>query len=185
MLQGPRSCPCVLRNTALRAGSARGWVRTFSRWYYLAGIIGGVLILVAERLSRRAEPSGADVRRAAERYRQWYGDRALSVIGDHMLGARFAPDSRHTQFLKRVVDKVNSQIEGGERIGEVSAVVLSSDAAGTGQRRPCAWSPRTNSPNHLIASKAKYGVDGARSPPSEDRIRLLRKLLEMLRKSTG
>lgn len=76
--------------------------------FCLAGIIGGVLILVAERLSHRAEPSDADVRRAAERYRQWYGDRALSVIGDHMLGARFAPDSRHTQFLKRVVGELQA-----------------------------------------------------------------------------
>ncbi len=77
-------------------------------YLYLAGIIGGVLILVAERLSRRAEPSDADVRRAAERYRQWYGDRALNVIGDHMLGARFAPDSKHTQFLKRVVGELQA-----------------------------------------------------------------------------
>lgn len=42
--------------------------RAMATWY-VAGIVGGVLILVTERLSRRAEPSEADVRRAAERYR--------------------------------------------------------------------------------------------------------------------
>lgn len=78
------------------------WIyRAFGTWY-VAGMVGGVLILLAERLSRRAEPSDADVRRAAERYRQWYGERASAVVGDHMLGARFAPDSRHRSFLKRV-----------------------------------------------------------------------------------
>lgn len=82
--------------------------RAIATWY-VAGIVGGVLILVAERLSRRADPSDADVRRAAERYRQWYGERALSVVGDHMLGARFAPDGRHGRFLKRVVAELQAR----------------------------------------------------------------------------
>lgn len=82
--------------------------RAMATWY-VSVIVGGVLILAAERLSRRAEPSEADVRRAAERYRQWYGERALSVIGDHMLGARFAPDSRHSCFLKRVVAELQAE----------------------------------------------------------------------------
>lgn len=66
----------------------------------------------AERLSRRAEPSDADVRRAAERYRQWYGERALSVIGNHMLGGRFAPEGRHSRFLKRVVGQFQAGARG-------------------------------------------------------------------------
>jgi hypothetical protein len=70
--------------------------------WYGAAIIGGLLILAFERWDRRSEPSDADVRRAADRYRQHYGDEAFRVIGDHMLAARFAPDGRHSRFLKRV-----------------------------------------------------------------------------------
>jgi class 3 adenylate cyclase len=61
-----------------------------------------VLILIAERFDRRREPSDADVKRAASRYRQHYGEHVFHVIGDHMLAASFAPDSRHKRFLKRV-----------------------------------------------------------------------------------
>lgn len=65
-------------------------------------MVGGVLILVAERLDRRREPSDSDVRQAASRYRQHYGEHAFHVIGDHMLAASFSPDGRHRRFLKRV-----------------------------------------------------------------------------------
>jgi hypothetical protein len=75
--------------------------RAVATWY-VAGIVGGLLIFAAERLSRRREPSEADVRRAAERYRQHYGEAAINVIGDHILAASFAPDSRHRRFLKQV-----------------------------------------------------------------------------------
>jgi hypothetical protein len=75
--------------------------RAVATWY-VAAIIGGLLIFAAERLSCRREPSDADVRRAAERYRQWYGNDALAMIGDHLLAASFAPDSRHKRFLKQV-----------------------------------------------------------------------------------
>lgn len=84
------------------------WTMQAVAIFYGAAIVGGILILLAERLSHRSEPSDADVKRAAERYRQWYGDRALTVIGDHMLGARFAPDSRHTHFLQRVVSELQA-----------------------------------------------------------------------------
>jgi hypothetical protein len=67
-----------------------------------AAIVGGVLILIAERFDRRREPSDAVVRRAAARYRQHYGEAALHVIGDHILAASFAPDGRQRRFLKRV-----------------------------------------------------------------------------------
>lgn len=82
--------------------NAMTWIYEGITTWYGAAIVGGVLILVAERFDRRREPSDADVRRAATCYRQQYGERAFLVIGDHMLAASFAPDGRHRQFLKRV-----------------------------------------------------------------------------------
>jgi hypothetical protein len=70
--------------------------------WFGAAVIGGVLILIAERFSRNSEPSDADVRQAAIRYRQYHGEHAFIVIGDHLLAASFAPDSRYRRFLKRV-----------------------------------------------------------------------------------
>jgi hypothetical protein len=70
--------------------------------WFGAAIVGGFLILIAERFSQNSEPSDADVKRAAIRYRQHYGEHAFAVIGDHLLAASFAPDSRHSRFLKRV-----------------------------------------------------------------------------------
>jgi hypothetical protein len=78
------------------------WLYKAMATWYGAAIIGGLLILAFERWDRSREPSDAEVRRAAERYRQHYGDEAFRVIGDHMLAARFAPDGRHSRFLKRV-----------------------------------------------------------------------------------
>ncbi len=75
--------------------------RAVATWY-VAAIVGGVLIFGAERLSRCREPSDDDVRRAAEHYRLHYGETAIHVIGEHILAASFAPDGRHRQFLKRV-----------------------------------------------------------------------------------
>lgn len=78
------------------------WTYEAIATWYGAAIVGGALILVAERLDRRREPSDAEVRRAASRYRQHYGADALHVIGDHILAVSFAPDGRHRRFLKRV-----------------------------------------------------------------------------------
>ncbi|MFZ2467993.1 MAG: hypothetical protein WAW54_06325 [Parvibaculum sedimenti] len=78
------------------------WIYAGIATWYGVAIIGGVLILLFERLDRRREPSDADVQQAADRYRQWYGELAFTVIGDHMLAAGFAPDGRHRRFLKRV-----------------------------------------------------------------------------------
>jgi hypothetical protein len=78
------------------------WIYAGIATWYGAAIVGGILILIAERFDRRREPSGADVRHAAFRYRQHYGEAAIHVIGDHMLAASFSPDSRHRRFLKRV-----------------------------------------------------------------------------------
>lgn len=81
---------------------AMTWIYAGIANWYGAAIVGGVLILIAERFDRRREPSDADVRRAASRYRQHYGGQAFVAIGDHMLAASFAPDGRHRRFLKRV-----------------------------------------------------------------------------------
>jgi hypothetical protein len=70
--------------------------------WFGAAIVGGLLIFIAERFSQNSEPSDADVKRAAIRYRQYYGQHAFIVVGDHLLAASFAPDSRHRRFLKRV-----------------------------------------------------------------------------------
>lgn len=82
--------------------TAMTWVNSGIATWYGAAVVGGVLILIAERLDRRQEPSDADVRQAASRYRQHYGAGAFHAIGDHMLAASFAPDGRHRRFLKRV-----------------------------------------------------------------------------------
>lgn len=78
------------------------WIYAGIAPWYGAAIVGGRLILVAERFDRRGEPSDADARPAAARYRQYYGDDAFHRIGDRMLAASFAPDGRHGRFLKRV-----------------------------------------------------------------------------------
>jgi hypothetical protein len=78
------------------------WIYTgFVAWFG-AAIVGGVLILIAERLDRRREPSDADVMRVASRYREHYGECALHLLGDHLLAASFEPDGRRRRFLKRV-----------------------------------------------------------------------------------
>ena len=82
------------------------WAYKFVATWYVAGILGGVLILIAERFDRRKEPTDEDVRRVAELYRQYYGAYASQVVGDHMLGASFGPDGRHHAFLKRVSAKL-------------------------------------------------------------------------------
>jgi hypothetical protein len=74
--------------------------------WFGAAIVGGVLILIAERFSQNSEPSDADVKRAAICYRQYYGEHAFIVIGDHLLAASFAPDSWHRRFLGRVSDEL-------------------------------------------------------------------------------
>lgn len=83
-------------------GTIIAWAYKALATWYVAAIVGGVLILLAERRDRRREPSDEDVRHAAGQYRQYYGAEAFWVIGDHMLAASFAPDGRHGAFLKRV-----------------------------------------------------------------------------------
>lgn len=66
------------------------------------GFAAGVLLT---QTSKRAA-SGGSVRHAAERYRQMYGDKALDVIGDHTLAARFAPTHEHYRFLLQVTEEL-------------------------------------------------------------------------------
>ncbi len=72
----------------------------------VAGAAGGfaVGVLVAHKSKRAA--SGTSVRHAAERYRQTYGAKALEVIGDHTLAARFAPTHEHYRFLLQVTEEL-------------------------------------------------------------------------------
>jgi hypothetical protein len=89
--------------------NAMDWTYKLIATWYGAAIIGGLLILTFERLDRRREPSEAEVRQAAERYRQWYGEDAMTKIGDHMVGATFVSDGKHNRFLKRVAAHLSSQ----------------------------------------------------------------------------
>lgn len=82
--------------------TAMNWIYAGVATWYGAAVVGGVLILAAERFDRRREPSDSDVKRTASRYRQHYGEAAVHAIGDHMLAAGFAPDGRHMRFLRRV-----------------------------------------------------------------------------------
>jgi hypothetical protein len=88
--------------------------------WFGAAVIGGVLILIAERFSRNSEPSDADVKRAAIYYRQHYGEQAFIVIGDHLLAATLAPDGRHHRFLQRVsAELLANDITDEDRAGAI------------------------------------------------------------------
>ncbi len=91
-------------------GTIVTWVYKALATWYVAAIVGGVLILAAERRDRRREPTDDDVRHAAALYREYYGAEAHRIIGDHMLAASFAPDSRHRAFLKRVSAELQTKI---------------------------------------------------------------------------
>lgn len=84
------------------------WANKVVATWLFAGILGGVLILIAERFDRRKEPTDEDVRRVADLYRRYYGPHAAQVVADHMRGASFGPDGRHYAFLKRVLASASS-----------------------------------------------------------------------------
>lgn len=88
----------------------------FGNWQNVLGVallalfaIGGMVIVI-DSLRRPKEPSDADVQRTATRYREFYKDRALDVIGDHMLAATFAPTRQHHRFLKRVCQELQRDL---------------------------------------------------------------------------
>lgn len=68
----------------------------------IACAVGGFAAGVIVGQTPKRAASGASVRRAAERYRQAYGNKALEVIGGHTLAARFAPTHEHYRFLLEV-----------------------------------------------------------------------------------
>lgn len=80
-----------------------GIYRLVATWS-VAGIMGGALILIAERWDarRRQVPSSDDVQRAADLYWQYYGPNATRVITDHIFGARLSGSRAHRDFLQRV-----------------------------------------------------------------------------------
>ena len=78
------------------------WLQAAIATWYAAAIFGGALIMIADCLYRRREPSEEDVRHAAALYVSFYGSEAHLRIGDHMLGASFARNGDHTRFLRRV-----------------------------------------------------------------------------------
>lgn len=84
------------------------WTYKVVATWYTASIIGGVLILIAERRDRGKGPTDADVRRTAEKYREQYGEKACTIIGDHILAASFTPHGNHCRFLKRVSANLSS-----------------------------------------------------------------------------
>ncbi|MGG7518253.1 hypothetical protein ACQ3G6_10250 [Allorhizobium undicola] len=91
-------------------GTIVTWVYKALATWYVAAIIGGVLMFAAERRDRRRDPTDDDVRHAAGLYRDYYGAEAHKIIGDHMLAASFAPDGRHRHFLKRVSAELQTKI---------------------------------------------------------------------------
>jgi hypothetical protein len=78
------------------------WATKVLLTWLVAAIIGGVLIAGMDGRARRAEPSDNDVKRAATRYLEYFGEDAVVLINDHIIAASFSPDGRHRRFLKRV-----------------------------------------------------------------------------------
>ncbi|WP_449307676.1 hypothetical protein [Pseudochelatococcus sp. B33] len=78
------------------------WACFMNAAWYGAAVVRGAMIILAKWCGREHQPTDKDVWHAVELYRQFYGDAAHRIIGDHMLAASFAPDGRHRRFLKRV-----------------------------------------------------------------------------------
>jgi hypothetical protein len=91
-------------------GTILEWLYKGLATWYVAAIVGGLLMFAAERRDRRREPTDDDVRHAAAMYREYYGTEAHRIIGDHMLAASFAPDGHYRAFLKRVTAELLNQL---------------------------------------------------------------------------
>lgn len=85
------------------------WQNVMGAAFLAPFAIGGVAIII-DSMRRPTEPSEQDVQRAVDRYREFYKDRALSVIGDHMLASTFAPTRQHHHFLKRVCKELQRDL---------------------------------------------------------------------------
>jgi hypothetical protein len=91
------------------------WLNVCGSWEALVGAVvclacGFVVGVILAQRPREAAQS--DVKRAANRYRDAYGDRALEVIGDHTLAARFAPTHEHYRFLLQVTQELQRRTWG-------------------------------------------------------------------------
>ncbi|UNK36633.1 hypothetical protein MNR02_08930 [Shinella sp. H4-D48] len=95
-------------------GTIFAWVYKALATWYVAAIVGGLLMFAAERRDRRRDPTDDEVRHAAALYRDYYGADAHKIIGDHMLAASFAPDGCHRRFLKRVSAHLITQLVSDE-----------------------------------------------------------------------
>ena len=86
-----------------------GCYQLLTTWY-VAGILGGILILVAERRDarKRRVRSDDDVREVADRYRQHYGPDAEWVIADHIFAARLGGHLPYRDFLRRVAERIRA-----------------------------------------------------------------------------
>lgn len=80
-----------------------------TEWAIVSAAAGFICGVVFTQRPKREAPEGS-VPRAAERYRQMYGDKALEVIGDHTLAARFAPTHEHYRFLLLVTQELQRGI---------------------------------------------------------------------------
>jgi hypothetical protein len=78
-------------------------------WTIAGGAVGFATGVLVAQSSKRAT-SGVSVAHAAERYRQMYGAKALEVIGDHTLAARFAPTHEHYRFLLQVTEELQRDV---------------------------------------------------------------------------
>lgn len=85
------------------------WQRVMAAAFLSVVAIGGV-VAILDTVRRPKEPSEADVQRAADLYREYYKHRALDVIGDHMLAAKFAPTGEHHRFLRRVCQELQRDL---------------------------------------------------------------------------
>lgn len=90
-----------------------GWAYFAVGIWCVAAVIGGLLIMLMDRLGSRAEPSEEDVKHTAALYSRHYGERASAVIADHIRAASFAPDGRYRRFLRRVSAELRADSVAG------------------------------------------------------------------------
>ena len=82
------------------------WFAVIFIGYYVVAGLAVVWIHFLEWMRKHPEPTARDVRHAAEQYRLYFGDEALTVIGEHTMAATFAPYSFHKKFLVRVTKEL-------------------------------------------------------------------------------
>ena len=63
------------------------WFAVIFIGYYVVASLAVVWIHFLEWMRKHPEPTKHDIRRAAEQYRLYFGDDALTVIGEHTMAA--------------------------------------------------------------------------------------------------